>query len=497
MTQIHKVIKITNIFVVVFSLVSAASAQSHDFSTPVWVYEDAGFTVDGLAWGQLHSRAGTELVVISQKASTTGTVGKATILDSQNGQQVDDFQAADGRQLRGVVLVEQLDNGVDEFLVGESMSVEGLGGVYGLHGTGAIKFVHTPRGYPGAWNMGPSSGDVLPKLRNELIVPSRDGILEVLQRKTNGSGSAGSSLFVFDAYTGLPAPEHLYGHAVVADVDNNGDKDIVMYGAANGQVFALTPRNEAKGFAPLLYSSSIDTQYKAQASGPAVADIDNDGRPEIVVIGSGTTSVIRAYDVATSVTGDCEYQWSPGGDHSWTSPVIGDVDGDGIREVVVFSSTGELSILSASTPMSGTCVEGLYEVKSQKLTPGNCAVGDLSGCAWFTPALGNIVGGTAPDIVVATFTSLMVVEVLAGGGTAPGTHDVRVRYQANDPTATFYPSAIIVRGNAAASNPSASVYVSGWINGKVYRFDTAGTDPVPNRDWHTFMGNNQRTGALP
>ena len=69
----------------------------------------------------------------------------------------------------------------------------------------------------------------------------------------------------------------------------------------------------------------------------------------------------------------------------------------------------------------------------------------------------------------------------------------QVAFRHSDPTATFYPSAV-VEGRTGTDTTTAAIYVSGWSNGKVYRLTTPSTSPVPGTDWPTFMGSNARTG---
>ena len=97
--------------------------------------------------------------------------------------------------------------------------------------------------------------------------------------------------------------------------------------------------------------------------------------------------------------------------------------------------------------------------------------------------LGQLVGGSGLDVVAATYKTLEVIDVQARA----------LAHRYSDATAAFYPSAVIDRGSSSSATPGAYVYVSGWQNELIYRFDTPDGAPRPVR-WNTFMGNNQRTG---
>jgi len=82
-----------------------------------------------------------------------------------------------------------------------------------------------------------------------------------------------------------------------------------------------------------------------------VGDIDGDGKPEIVVATYGTTGDVYAFDPLMATGSSCEHRFHPGGGGTYYgSPVIGDVDGTGKSSIVVMSSrTGVLSVLKAGT----------------------------------------------------------------------------------------------------------------------------------------------------
>ena len=141
----------------------------------------------------------------------------------------------------------------------------------------------------------------------------------------------------------------------IADVDGDGKNDIV-FGHQDGKLRAYD------GDGTLKWSSAavpgIGAGCNAQGTGtaidssPAVADLDDDGTPEVIV-GVGSTWVEDqngSVVVFDGVTGAIEWQWeggrdtddiwqntrSPDGwcDGVYATPAIGDVDGDGYPDVV-------------------------------------------------------------------------------------------------------------------------------------------------------------------
>jgi hypothetical protein len=445
----------------------ALPAQGQTTLTPAQTFISPGVLTDGLAVGDVHPSAGDEIVVIAEGTTwntnppNPGT-GRAYVLDSDLNL-LTTFQSTEAnRELMGIPLIEQLDTGYLEYIVGEFRSGALGGRSYALSGTAvdenAAAWYLAPRAWAGLYNQGASSGDLVGDVGRELVIPSWDGIIQIVQR-SNGTVLATADLLVAEG-------EHLYGHVAVADVINDAGNDLIAVGRDTGRVFALSP-DGAGGFITPWYVTPALGSY-AFGSGPAIGDIDGDGDPEIVVALT-SPGIIRAFDPTDS--SGCEYYWNAptGGDYYWTSPVIGDVDGDGLNEVVAMSNDGQLSILSTDGATGTGCVEGRYEVVH---TVGG------GGSAWFTPALADVTGDSAVDIITATYTDLEILDAADGS--------VTVTYAGNEPSASFYPSAAVVERAGGTS-----VYVSGWANGSVYRFDLSG---APTDEWPTMMGDNERTG---
>ncbi|MEO6951900.1 MAG: FG-GAP-like repeat-containing protein [Polyangia bacterium] len=458
-----------------------------------WTYAAGGnYTTDGLALGPVSGAdSGNALVVVENgygwNSATwdMSATGQAVVLSSLASSAPSSYgwsPSSAGAELMGFPTIENLTStavpatGAGQFIVQEFVALSPGPGA-SVHARNSdssdAMWTSTGYGYPGFWNMGASTGDVRTDASNpgdEVIIPTWTGDLAVLKHDT---AETLNSYSLFSQASG----DNLYGHVAIGDVLGTGSNQIVAYGAATGAVYVMSAP-AAGGDLLTAWTSTPPSGLYAFASGPAVADLDHDGHNEIIVV-SAADNRVYAYD-PTYGTG-CKYQWTiPGADtFASTSPVVGDVDGDGDNEVVVFANNAQLSVLGVPAAPTDhiTCATG---------TPEWSYTVGTGGPAWFTPALADLTGSGALDIVVASYTTLEVVDASLE----------QVAFRFSDPTASFYPSAVVeARTGADTTSPAAAIYASGWGNGKVYRLTTPSTSPVPGTDWPTFMGNNARTGA--
>jgi hypothetical protein len=432
------------------------------------VAQPASYSTDGLALGDVHSAAGNELVALLEGGLVPG---RAMVLSASSGEMLATLDNPAGNDFMGFPMVENLDRaGLSEYLVPEF--ADGSGSVYARRGDGSPVWSSTGYHYAGFWNMGPTAGDVRRDEEfpgNELVVADFGGMIRVLREND------GAVLNEYDLYAAT-AGDNVYGHATVANVHANPGNEIVVVGGRTGRVYVLGA--STVGLAPqsldLLYTSDapLGGGY-AYGGGAAVADLDGDGKVEMIVA-TASASGVYAYSTYTGSSA-CKYKWSaPGGsEYAWTSPVVGDIDGDGKPEIIVFSSDSVLSVLKVPA-YTGSCTEGTV---AWRYTVGN------GGPAWFTPALADVTGSAGLDIVVANYTTLEVLDV---GQRAPV-------WRYNDASAMFYPSAVIDRG--VAGGPAAGIYVPGWANAKISKLTTPVGAKLPPVAWPTFMGANSRSGS--
>jgi len=470
---------------------NGSGGGAFDFDVALWTRTETGFTTDTIAVGDVFdANAGDEIVVLMQGGiyyEGTGSVGAGkTVVLNMDGTLIKTYAPGSGRDIMGAVTIADLDgSSPDEYLIGEALSREDGGSLLAVNANTpgiadpSLMWFQSPRGFPGYWNMGTTIADVTGDSDAEIVSPSFEGVLQILEP----GATTATLLDQIDLYAVYG--ERHYGHAAVADVDGDGVNEIAVAGNTLGQVIVLEsdgdPSNTTMTQEFLSDVNSADGV--AFGTGPAIANIDDDPELEIIValtnpVG-GTTGYVRAYDIVNGPGTGCEYQWTVTDvqGYRWVSPVVGDVDGDGNNEIVMQGNTGKLSVLSTEGVTTGaSCVEATVEATS--------FVG--GSWSWFTPALADLVGDAGVEIIAAGYEVLEVLEMDAGA--------LRVVYRATEPEATFYASPTVTPGIDGPTGPAARITVNGWLNGVIYHYGTQDSDNTPEA-WSTFMGNNQRTGT--
>lgn len=154
------------------------------------------------------------------------------------------------------------------------------------------------------------------------------------------TGSTGAVSFAarFDSTTGT-TPTGI----AIADIDGDGKLDLVNanYGSTNISVFRNTGTPGSIAFA-----SRVNANVTSAPFGIAIGDLDGDGKPDVVAAneGGGNVSVLRNTSTVGSVSFAAKVDFTAG--NGSVNVAIADLDGDGRLDLVVVNQTaGTISIL--------------------------------------------------------------------------------------------------------------------------------------------------------
>jgi hypothetical protein len=366
-----------------------------------------------------------------------------------------------------------------------------------------------------------------------------------------GHLTAGNSVFdVFSGHWGNPYERsHLYAYsgggtilpgwprttanylrspAALADVDGDGideifieEEDRYLHGyKADGSILPGWPAGDGTG--------------DQERHTPAIADIDRDGKLEILTGSSpldpGGVYLYAYHHDASPVAGfPAQFPQSNLPD---TYPVVGDVDGDGSLEIVAFASEygyGVIKILSTNGTVKRTILpstlgiyysvtptpvladldgDGIPEILLQgsnfvfawkgdgTVMPGWPVIWSGSGI-WSNnsaPVVGDIDGDQQPDVVVVSAKEFSGV-----------IGHVRVYDRFGNPNPHFPKEIPIGRGAVPAiadidNDGRTEIVVTGspwdgyYLYPKVWVYDLHGPQPYGPIEWGQFGGNPQHTG---
>jgi hypothetical protein len=235
--------------------------------------------------------------------------------------------------------------------------------VYVFKKNGSV-FAGWPRSLENTIRAGVVVGDMDGDGKNEVIAVDEKGVIYVWH--ANGTelidGDANpTTQGVFYRMTGCTLN---YSTPCLADIDNDGKNELIV-GSQGDQLFAFNENGTSVPGFPYALTSDI-------AGSPAVGDIDNDGQLEIAVYESnGNFRVLRNNAVQQT------FQFFQNGNFFGPSPALGNVTGDAKLEIFVPSKNGKLyGIDSAGNYLAGFPVN--YNVTGQ-WTESSPIIADFDG----------------------------------------------------------------------------------------------------------------------
>jgi M6 family metalloprotease-like protein len=210
---------------------------------------------------------------------------------------------------------------------------------------------------------------------DEIIAGCSDGRVYAVLPSGNVTWTGG-------APSGLPVT----GSIAAGDLDRDGHHE-VAFSAGHGSVFCVSSADGADFFPPF----PLPAEAASDTAGPYLLMADVDGRPDSTLDVLVTLQSGRVF--ALDVAGDVMPGWPVSlGDSVLTWPSAGDVDGDGLAELVVRSAGGRLYVVNGDGVVSSGWP---FPAEGSRDTVGNGPGSDAAAAI----SLADLNGDAASELV--------------------------------------------------------------------------------------------------
>ncbi len=276
-----------------------------------WSHETGDWVYSSPAIGDIDNYGYVEVVVGSNN-------NKVYAMNGFNGEFEWSYKTGDS-VLSSPALGDIDNDGYVEVVVG---SYDGK--IYALNGRyGNVDWIYKTGG---SVLSSPALGDIDNDDMIEVVIGSNDKKVYAL------NGNNGSLDWIYK--TG----NRVHSSPALGDIDNDGHVEVVI-GSTDNKVYALNGIN-----------GEVDWSYNtgdSVLSSPALGDIDNDGIIE-VVIGSHNHNHDSIVSALNGLNGELDWSYETGSWAYYSSPALGDIDNDGIVEVVVGHQDSKIYALNGT-----------------------------------------------------------------------------------------------------------------------------------------------------
>lgn len=192
----------------------------------------------------------------------------------------------------------------------------------------------------------------------EFIDVENDGDLDIINSGTEQNGNSSTILYLNDSLGNYTIDSNSVFQQITAtdidaaDTDNDGDLDILMSGTNDSNdVLTLLYINDGNGLFTELSPNNLQQTFSGTNE---IADFDNDGDQDIVIIGSQAGGLPNIFNIVYANLGN--NQFTPvdtiGGEYISAS-IVDDFNGDGLLDIIIQGFADKTNVYwNSSLPLS-------------------------------------------------------------------------------------------------------------------------------------------------
>ena len=269
----------------------------------------------------------------------------------------------------------------------------------------------------------------------------------------------------------------------IADLDGDGKAELIVVNSYRDNISVLKNIGTKGTINSASFSSAVNFTTGQGPTTVVVADIDGDGKPDLAVsnFAAKSVSVLRNTSTGNTITSSsfaAKVDYAVGtGPHSVTAA---DLNGDGKPELITANQGNNTISILTNTTTSGAIVTGSFA--TQFILPSN-------GESPYYVTAANIDGDNMPDLVVANLVNnrLSVIRNNFSSGTLGG-----ASFSAPVSFATgYYPFSVSVADFDGDGKPDLAVPLYGGDSISIYQNALANSLPVKLIN---FTGNYENPG---
>jgi hypothetical protein len=221
-------------------------------------------------------------------------------------------------------------------------------------------------------------GDLDGDGKPDLITASGSGNTIIIYRNISTNGSLTTASFAPPITLAPPVSGAPYGVAL-ADVDGDGKLDIIATDNGANLISIFRNISTPGSISSNSFATRVDFATGAQPQGVAAADLDGDGRPDVVVAntGDGTVSILHNTSTVGNIAFAPKVDIATGG--VCCGVAVGDLDGDGELDVVAVNAGDNTMSLLRNVSSPGNISFAATVNFSIGYYPIHVAIGDLDG----------------------------------------------------------------------------------------------------------------------